>query len=168
MLWSTRLLNVMLLGPVTAAAHHDETYCLTLMKVYRKWRYLHVCVGEMCCSLHRSRWTHTVAGTRSITAPPGCSSVFQPVTCRCISKRPCAPANGTKTKHFVWLIASVCTSRPKWVSRDQRGNRTCLRRSVNGKEVLVSKSWKLSLKASNANHMKRMIKGCIHTEKLLA
>lgn len=58
MLWSTRLLNVMLHGPVTAAAHHDETYCLTLMKVYRKWRYLHVCVGNVLQPPQKSMDTH--------------------------------------------------------------------------------------------------------------
>lgn len=67
----------------------------------------------------QSTSTADLNDSTSTSTPCVRSSVFQPVTCR-ILKQPCAPANGTKTKHFARLIASVCTSRPKWAPRDQR------------------------------------------------
>lgn len=76
-------------------------------------------------------------GSTPESTPRPRSGVFQPVT-RCISRQPCAPANGTKTKHFIRLIASVCTSRILMGIERPEENRTRLRQSVNGTEVLVS------------------------------
>lgn len=131
------------------------------------------------CSLHRGQWTHSMCSVSTVivwlarlrkiktTACPSwllehAASLFS--LWRATSQeQPCAPANGTKTKQFIRLIASVCTSLPKWVSRDQRRTGHAWDWEYKWKRSAGVWSWKTSLKASDANHMKRMIKGCIHT-----
>lgn len=143
-------------GRWTAAACHDVIYSMpTLWALKEDYRKCHVCwkcveFGKILphspqkatrlistVIIRASSSTLDQKGSTPESTPRPRSGVFQPVT-RCILRQPCAPANGTKTKHFIRLIASVCTSWILMGIERPEENRTRLRQSVNGTEVLVS------------------------------
>lgn len=107
----------------TFANHPDELHCLSMaagMKMSRKQHLILLQSGPVGCI--RSVMLSWHLEGRLVCTQKYSTNVLQcfPTVTSCILKLPCAPANGTKTKHFIRLITSVCTTRPKWASRDQK------------------------------------------------